>query len=352
MDKTRILEAYERIGGAKNKVVGGDFATNPFQEGETFVSPGSGVYVADQWQYGTSGAGAVTISRVAGESDGRKALRIEVTTADASLAASDLYIIQQRIVGFSIIPLLDGAAISFRVRSNITGLLAVSLKNAGADRSFVSMIDILVANQWQDAIIIVPDFDNTGTWDYEDGLGLTLGILMATGSDRETSVLDSWETGNFVSHSTSVNRMAANTNFIEFDQSQLEVGNIATDFENLDRDDVVEACQYFFAKTFDIDVVPAEGVNNYNGAITSVSHLTFSGTSFIADWKYPVTMRTNPSIITFGPGTVTNEFWRNIGNTTSYTRAIGSIGDSMVRLQGSHAADGTVAIHVTANARL
>lgn len=69
-------------------------------------------------------------------------------------------------------------------------------------------------------------------------------------------------------------------------------------------------CQRFYCKTFDIDVQPTQGSNNFFGCLGAMG--TANGTW--SSWRYPVLMCTErPAISTYNPVSV-NVFWRNEAN--------------------------------------
>lgn len=251
--------------GNKNKIAGGDFATNPMQRGESFAAVANNDYTADRWMYEKLGSSAVhTVSRVTGESDGRKALRVETTTADATVAAGDLVQILQPVEGFNIVPLVDGGAAFFtRIRSDVTGIIAFSFRNSGLDRSYVAEVDILLANTFQNVEIIIPPFDTGGTWNYIGGIGLEVGIVLMVGSTFQTTV-DVWQTGNFSGTSNVVNRCASIGNHIEFDKVQLEKGAVRTDFEDLTIGNVRILCERYYQ----LQEVQLAGFSNIAGSVS------------------------------------------------------------------------------------
>ncbi|MAF43643.1 MAG: hypothetical protein CMI54_05685 [Parcubacteria group bacterium] len=246
----QAIAAQASSGGGsagKNKIIGGDFATNPWQRGTSFAAMANETFMADRWIYGNNTTAVHTGSKVTGESTGRNALRIEATTADAAVAAGDLTQIVHKIEGYNIVPLLAGATFSCRVKSDVTGLLPFAFRNASPDRTYVAEIDILAADTWQDVEIVIPAFPSAGTWDYTNGEGLHVSFSLAVGSTYHTTA-DAWQTGNFMGTSSSVNRNASIGNYVEIDQVQMEAGTEKTTFENLLVNEVLRLCHRYFIK--------------------------------------------------------------------------------------------------------
>jgi len=281
-NKTLEAIVHPDGGAGLNKIIGGDAATNPVQRGETFVAVSDGDFLWDRWQYLKTLSSAIhTASRVTGESDGRKAFRIETTTADAG-AAGEFVLVRQGVEGFNIVPLIDGGLfVSGRIRSDVTGIICFSFLNSGKDRSFVKEINILAVDTFQDvAFFVDPLPTGGGTWDFTINVGLNFNIAMDVGSTFHTTP-DAWQTGEFYGTSNQVNRNASIGNNIEYDKIQVEAGDTPHAFENLLADDVTAQCQrYLFMLTGAISRFGAGFANQTTQAFVTV--------------HFPVTMRAVP----------------------------------------------------------
>lgn len=243
----RVLAAYERIGLLKNKLIGGDMATNPWVLGTSFAAMANNQLLANRFRWGhTSGSTVATGSKVVGESDGRSAMRLETTTANAAPAAGDADYVFQRIRGSNILDLLNGAFVSTRIKSNLTGIQALAVRNSVADNSFISEVNIDVADTWQTVKFPISLFDiGFGTWDFTTGIGLQLIVPMSAGTNHHGTA-DVWtQTGDF-STVGSVNRNANIGDYIEIDQIQIEPGNVFTDFAILEKSIVDVLCESYY----------------------------------------------------------------------------------------------------------
>ena len=135
----------------RNTIIGGDFTTNPWQRGTSFAAIAHEAYCADRWvpEYVTSGV--ITASKAADAPTAAQAgtftqhcLSLAVTTADTSIAASDVFAIAQKIEGLNAASLGFGQAgtryvtLSFWVKGTKTGIHCVGLKNGAANRTYVA----------------------------------------------------------------------------------------------------------------------------------------------------------------------------------------------------------------------
>ena len=287
----KILDTYQKIGLFKNKLRNADFFTNPWQLGESFPAVANNAYTADGWKWVNTTSAIHTISKVAGEGDGRSAMRIETTTADTA-AISELTLITQPIEGFLIIPLIDGGLFVIgRLRSDTTGIICFSFRNSANDRSFVHEEDILIADTFQDvAFFVDPLPTGGGTWDFETGIGLTFAIALDVGSDFETGTPDTWVTGNFVSTANNVNRSANIGDYIEFDRMQAEEGKVPTNYAHVDIEvDLERAERYYFE------------FEHFQGFFAAAASQFITITQ-----PYPVAMRIQPVLAIVVSGTHTN----------------------------------------------
>jgi hypothetical protein len=185
-----VLQLLGANSARRNILIGGNFDTNPWQDGTSYVSPASGSYTADMWQFTNSGAGVVTISKSADAPTVAAAgkliqncMLVDVTTADAAIAAGDLAGIRIRIEGYNWIAGAQRACVlKFWHKHTKTGIYCVSLRNSGADRTAVFEYTQTVADAWEESTIDIPASPAAGTWDYANGIGLHVDFTIYSGS--------------------------------------------------------------------------------------------------------------------------------------------------------------------------
>lgn len=237
----------------RNAVIGGDFSTNPWQRGVSFAAVANLRYTADLWLYEKSGSMVHTVTK---DTDvptvaqaGRlitHSLRLNLTTADTSIAATDYCFFGQRIEGFNFAPLAQQSfVVSFWVKATMAGIYHVNARNAGSDRSYVSAFMIVSGSTWEFKTVVMTASPVAGTWDYTTALGLHLGFTLAAGSTFQTSA-GAWQTGNFLASSSQVNGVNTGATDFRIAAVQSEPGSVATPFETMGGGAVLADCQRYY----------------------------------------------------------------------------------------------------------
>jgi len=231
----------------KNKIIGGNFATNRWTKGTSLAlasSAGNSSF-PDNWIASNQTDGAITVSRITGfcdQGNGRLssyACKINVDTADTSIGAGQYVVFQQNIEANSITEAGFGVGgtryinISYLLKSNVTGTLCMYFENAGYTRSYIKEVSVTGSDTVQLVNFSIP-VDTTGTWNTTEGtVGLRMGMVLCSGSTYQTTP-KAWTAGNYLATSNQTNFLAAQNNYIAFDLVQVECGNVATPFEYRD----------------------------------------------------------------------------------------------------------------------
>ena len=249
-----------------NAIIGGDFSTNPWQRGTSFTAPANAAYTADRWVITSSGTMVINHLKTADAPTVAQCgklvthcLHLDVTTADAAMAASDLYTIEQRIEGYNWLHLAQKACtLSFWVKATKTGTYSVSLRNSGNDRSFVAEYVVNSASTWEYKEIAITASPSAGTWDYTNGIGAKLRFTICGGTDNSTSSLNTWNSDDNTYSTNQVNGADSTSNDFKLALIQLEPGDVATPFIEKTFDEVLQDCQRYFEKTFLMATAPAQ----------------------------------------------------------------------------------------------
>ena len=305
--QTGIATALAARQPSRNVVVNG--AMRIAQMGATFAAAASGDYTLDQWRVRKSGAAVATVSR---DTDvptvgaaGRlfaHSLKVDITTADASIGAGDFFAIEQPIEGNNYLALAQRACVlSFWVKAPKTGTYCVYLNNSGRDRSLVGQYVINAANTWERKEITLAASPSGGTWNYGNGVGVYLGFMLSCGSTFQNPA-GAWATGEFYGSSNQVNATDDIANDFFLTGVQLEAGSAATEFEAQDIDTVIGRCQRYLQKSYNIDVDP--GTNTAAGA-TTFTAVDTDANLFGADRPLIVQMRGTPSVTCYSTDTGT-----------------------------------------------
>lgn len=271
--------------GTKNLIINGDMRIDQRNAGSS-VTPTSEVTL-DRWYARENTDGAYTVQQVTDAPVGAtNSLKLTVTTADASIAASQFSYIHQRIEGNNIAHLDWGTSdaktvtLSFWVKSSLTGLFPVTLQNNANNRSYITTYTISSANTWEYKTVTI-EGDTTGTWLTDNGIGIKVIFGIGTGSDRQGTAdtwnaADAWETSSTVKILNTLNATW------QISLVQLEVGSTATDFENLPYDVKLQRCQRYYE-------------TNDTGQNSIWSGYCTNGNTYYLGIPFKVTKRATPS---------------------------------------------------------
>jgi hypothetical protein len=244
-------------------------------------------------------------------------------SANVTVGATDFYVVGQQVEGFNIADLAWGTAsavpvtLSFWVRSSLTGTFGGSLRNSGATRSYPFTYTISAANTWEQKSVTITG-DTSGTWLTTNGIGIRLLFGLGVGSTY-SGTAGSWAGANYISATGATKLIETNSATFYITGVQLERGTIATPFEYRNYQQELAMCQRYYCKTFSIGTAPGNNVTS-TGALKGALR---SGTTTepSANWKFPVSMRTEPTVTLYNTGSGTAGQWSADGTATSSANA-------------------------------
>jgi hypothetical protein len=276
------------ISGNRNKIINGDMRIDQRNNGSNVVgSSNIRVFPVDRFPLDCRGGGAITASRSANAPAGfSNSLLCTVTTADTSIAASDLYYLLQAVEGFNISDFAWGSAsalpvtLSFRVRSSLTGTFAGGIHSDGGNTFYIFTYTINAANTWESKVVSIPAV-TSGTWNSGSGVGVIVLFDLGSGSNYQGTA-GTWQTGPVAFRTNaSVSLIGTSGATFYITGVQLEVGIVATPFERRSYGQELALCQRY------CEILPARLVIAAK-----------SGSQDYITWQYKVTKRiSNPIII-------------------------------------------------------
>jgi hypothetical protein len=308
-----VPEAYGGTGtstgyyGFKNRIINGAMAIAQYG-GTATVNAASNTYAVDRtFGTGTGSSGVFTMAQSSTAPTGfSNSLLITVTTADASLSASDLYLLGQNIEGFNTSDLNWGTAnastitLSFWVRSSVTGTYGGSFSNSGVTRSYPFTYTISVANTFEYKTITIAG-DTSGTWiGATNGVGLRLFLGLGAGSTF-SGTAGAWASADYRSATSVTNLMATVSATFYITGVQLEKGSTATSFDYRPYSTELALAQRYY---FQYAAASADGQE----AVARTALTSFDLTTYL-----PVTMRSAPTLILPSGST----YGRLVGHDTS-----------------------------------
>jgi hypothetical protein len=320
-DASANLSFGGALNTAKNMIIGGDFGTNPWQRGTSFTAPAQGTYTADRFTLLNVGTSAVV--NVLQSADAPTAsqagvytsscLTYDITTADGSIAAGDLYALWYKFEGYDVAKCGFGQSgtryvtLSFWHKHTVTGTWSGSLWNSAQNRCYPFEYTQDVTDTWEKATITVA-VDTSGTWLYTTGIGLQLSLCVACGSTY-AGTANAWVgTSNIFGTTNQVNGLSSTANFAKFALMQLEFGNVANSFQIENEQQVLAKCQRYYYRQ--------SGVAYY-GTVAQ-----FNTTSqCYAYVPFPTSMRVSSTAM---DNPAASKFTINYANTTNVATVIAS----------------------------
>ena len=261
---TLRVEALEQPDGTafifnnKNLLING---SQSVWQRSTSVSVSTDTYsTVDRWKTRVGNQGAFTVSRstdVPSAQGFGYSTKWDCTTADASPAAGDFIVFEQRIEGQNLQHLLKGTSsakkltISFWIKTNKTGTYICELLDFGNTRNISKSFTISSTSTWE-KITLTYDGDTSGTIGNDNGFSFAVMIWLGAGSDFTTGTLQtSWGTVGTNRATGVVNLADSTSNELYITGIQLEVGSTASGFEFEPYETILRKCQrYFYAHEY------------------------------------------------------------------------------------------------------
>jgi len=290
----------DQIGGRRNVIING--AMQVAQRGTSFTITGG--YTLDRWRFDDSmDSGAATVTQSTTSPDGfSNSLKVDITTADTSLAGNDYSQVYQYIEAQNLQHLAYGTSaaktitISFYVRSNKTGGYNVAfLQDDASSRLASFQYTINSADTWERKSFTIPG-DASGQINNDTGIGFSIFWGLSYGGNYTSGSLQSSFSGyvgaNFAP-GQSVNLYDSTSNEWYITGVQLEIGPQATPFEHRSFGEELALCQRYY-------YVVADGRDSGSTKQLSTG-MAYSNNQVETVIHYPV-MRSNPSLVQ-GSGT-------------------------------------------------
>ena len=301
----------------RNKIIGGDFTTNPWQRGTSFAAIANGAFPADRIRINYTTSAVVTASKAADAPTAAQSgtftqhcLSLAVTTADTSIAAGDHLVLVHPIEGLNAASFGFGQAgtryvtLSFWVKGTKTGVHCATLANSALNRAYVAEYTINSTNTWEYKTITIP-VDTTGTWLYTNGIGVSVNFTLMSGTTFQVSA-NTWVASHDFSTSNQVNALDSTSNIFKIALVQLEAGSVATTFDARSVGTELALCQRYYHQ-------------DKSSFLTSAYTIFNSGNARSSSLFFPVSMRAAPSISVFDTAGTANTITMANANGTAQT---------------------------------
>ena len=292
---------------AKPVIINGNMAVA--QRGQTQTGQTGDHFPVDRFGFQMSNFGTWTSSQSTDVPTGQgftNSLKLDCTTADASLGANDFGVIHYRFEGQDAQLLKKGTSsaekvtISFWVKSNTTGNYVIELYDVDNTRQISQLYSISSANTWEKKIVTFAG-DTTGALDNDNLNSFVIHWTLGAGSTFSSGTLNtSWAS------SVSANRWVGGPNLADNTANdwyltgvQLEVGEYNSTtlppFQYESFGDSLLRCQRYYEKTNPATETPdqTDGAVSANWGILNTAD---SSTLVLSMIQWKVDKRVSPTM--------------------------------------------------------
>jgi hypothetical protein len=252
---TKIPAAGFTGNNFRNIIINGDMSIAQRGTSATGIT-GTSYNTVDRFENNISSFGTWTQSQETDAPTGQgfvKSLKMECTTANASLSASDVINIRTKFEGQNLQYLKKGTSnaesltLSFWLKSSTTGTYICEFRDVDNNRSISKSYTIDTADTWEKKTLTFSG-DTTGAFDNDNARSMDLYFYLGAGSNYSSGTLNtSWNTRTLTDVAVGqVNLGSTIGNYWQITGVQLEAGTTASDFEFLPVDVNLDRCQRYY----------------------------------------------------------------------------------------------------------
>ena len=203
--------------------------------------------------------------------------------------------------------------LSFWVFSNKTGTYCVQITQDDPSKFVLYEYTISSSNTWEKKTITIAG-NTADAINNDNGIGFKVNWILCCGSARHNAATSTWTSGaNPYATSNQVNLWDHPDNYFKMTGCQLQTGSTATDFVHEDIGTTLRKCQRYFYM--------ACGPDGGGYETIGTGMIYYSGTGY-ANCYFPVTMRTQPSLVALSGSSGAYMYQRLLSNTAAYTHQI------------------------------
>jgi len=304
--------------GRKNLIINGGM--DVWQRGTSFtgLDNGSDIFASDRWRWDERGSGTA-VHTVSQSTNAPSGFPYSAKIHCTSTGSSGIYYFQQKIEGYNTYctgwntTTKKPITVSFWLRCTKTGKFGGAITTIDESYGYAFDVDVSNADTWERHSVTIPappTSPSLGT----SGTGLILQFALATDVTSYRGAANTWHDNSNPLHTTDDATISIDQNgdIVYITGVQLEVGSVATPFEQRPYGEELALCQrYYQIGAARLRIYP---MSTTNGWITMMQDVNFK-----------VTMRTSPSV-TYGnessghsTDSVTNEYVRVKRYYNSYT---------------------------------
>jgi len=309
-DLASLASASETALSNRNIVINGAMQISQRATSVTGIGASAGYFTLDRFDMFFSGtAGRLTMSQDSNAPEGfGNSLKLDCTTADTSIAAGEVAMLQYQVEGQDLQQLKKGTSnaekvtVSFYVKGNANATYTLELQDNDNSRHIAQTFN--VTTSWNRVSLTFAG-DTTGAFGDDNACSLRVQIYLQAGS--------TYTSGTFTSNTWSA---ITNANTVKSDQTmffdstartlsitglQMEVSPVATPFEHLSFGQNLALCQRYYWNTYN-----GAAIGSNTGQVNVIGR-SAGGQSYetISEGNFPTTMRAVPTMQIYNPITGT-----------------------------------------------
>ena len=223
----------------------------------TGIGATTGYFTCDRWRLACGNtAGRLTASQTADGPNGISAncLKLDCTTADTSIAASELLIIQHLLEGQNVQRIGKGVAgakqitVSFYAKANAAFTFVCQLADTDNGRNISKLFNVTTDWVRQELTFPADVDDGSSPFDDDNATSLELNIWLHAGATYTGGTLaTSWANAVNNQYAAGIDSFYSSTdNNFFLTGVQMEVGPVATEFEQEDISTTLAKCQRYY----------------------------------------------------------------------------------------------------------
>ena len=243
----------------RNMIINGAMNVSQRATSVTGLGAASGYFTLDRWRIseGDASAGRFTMSQTADGPNGISAncIKLDCTTADTSIAAGEFLQVVQKIEGQNLQRIGKGVAgakqitASFYVKASAAFTFGLELYDNDNSRQITKLFD--TTTDWVRHEITFPADVDDGSSPFNDdnAESLLVQFTLHAGSNRTSGTLNTatWANSTTANRFVGIDSFFSNTaNNFFITGVQMEVGPVATEFEQEDISVTLAKCQRYF----------------------------------------------------------------------------------------------------------
>ena len=284
----------------RNMVINGAMNVAQRSASVTGLGAASGYFTLDRWfiAEGDASAGRFTMSQTADGPNGISAncIKLDCTTADASIAAGEILTVRQRFEGQNLQRIGKGVAgakqitVSFYVKASAVFTFGLELFDEDNSRQITKLFATTTDWVRHELTFAADEDDGSSPFADDNANSLLLAFILHAGSNFTSGTLNTAAFAN----NTNANRAVGISSFFSNDANnffvtgvQMEVGPVATEFEQEDHGVTLLKCQRYFYKH----------VSGNANRLMPGSAVSYNGSFLMLGVQFPEQMRGTPALI-------------------------------------------------------